>query len=266
MSITSTVVERAEIRFIEAADVLQPYVGCFWVLTAARDATLRLVPDGSTAISIEEQNERSSGWLLRGPLVRPEERRFASPATLIGVRLCPGVAFLVTEMPAHAIVGRRVALPGIEVFDAMRAGKPLSRKPEQQVEALQRFLIGRIGNKSVHGVVATALQEIARARGCIQVADVAAHCGVSPRHLNRLMRLWIGYGPKSFARIVRFQETLEQMAHSPGRSGATLASDRGYFDQAHLTLDLAQLAGATPGHLATRRVADFSKTRCNRPL
>ncbi len=50
MSISSTLVDRAEIRFREAADVLRPFVGCFWVVTAERDATIRVVPDGSTAI------------------------------------------------------------------------------------------------------------------------------------------------------------------------------------------------------------------------
>ena len=45
MSITSTLVHRAEIQFHQAADVLRPYVGCFWVITAERDATIRIVPD-----------------------------------------------------------------------------------------------------------------------------------------------------------------------------------------------------------------------------
>ena len=43
----------------------------------------------------------------------------------------------------------------------------------------------------------------------MRVAELAARCGVSPRHLTRLMRLWVGYGPKCFATVVRFQETLE---------------------------------------------------------
>jgi hypothetical protein len=81
MSITSTLVDRAEIRFHEAAEVLQPYVGCFWVVTAERNATIRVVPDGSTSISIQLQNGESSGWVLRGPLLCPDERRFLSPAT-----------------------------------------------------------------------------------------------------------------------------------------------------------------------------------------
>ena len=56
------------------------------------------------------------------------------------------------------------------------------------------------------------------------------------------------------------------MEQSPARSGAALASETGYFDQAHLTLDMARLAGATPGRLASSHVADFYKTRCDDPL
>jgi hypothetical protein len=51
MSISSTLVHGADIRFQEAADALRPYVGCFWVITAERDAIIRVVPDGTTAIS-----------------------------------------------------------------------------------------------------------------------------------------------------------------------------------------------------------------------
>ena len=58
------------------------------------------------------------------------------------------------------------------------------------------------------------------------MADVAAECGASPRHLNRLMRTWVGYGPKVFGRVVRFQETLEQIRHAPTcRISTELAAD-----------------------------------------
>src|SRR5262245_50158562 len=110
MSISSTLVHRAEIRFHQPADPLRPFVGCFWVVTAERDATIRVVPDGSTAIFIQLQEPHASDWLLRGPLIRPEERRFTKPATLVGIRLRPGVAFLLSGIPAHTMVGRRIGL------------------------------------------------------------------------------------------------------------------------------------------------------------
>ena len=263
MSVTSTLVHRAEIRFHEAADALRPHVGCFWVVTAEQGATIHVVPDGSTAISIQLQNGRASQWFLRGPLIRPEDRRFPSPALLVGVRLRPGVAFILTGIAAHAMVGRRIALNGTAAFHGLVSERGSLGTPEQCIDVLQRFLIERLRNANVHRVVAMALHEIERERGCLRVAQIAARCRVSPRHLNRLMRVWVGYGPKYFANMVRFQATLEQIAASPTRSAAALASETGYFDQSHLTLDLARFAGATPHHLASRSVADFSKTRCD---
>jgi methylphosphotriester-DNA--protein-cysteine methyltransferase len=128
---------------------------------------------------------------------------------------------------------------------------------------LQRFLLQRLQHASLHSVVTTALRVIEREHGRVRVPDVAARCGVSSRHLHRLMRVWIGFGPKRYASVVRFQTTLHGMEDTPGRTAATLASDNGYFDQAHLTLDLARFASATPGHLTSTGVADFSKTRCD---
>ncbi|HEX7139746.1 MAG TPA: helix-turn-helix domain-containing protein [Vicinamibacterales bacterium] len=256
MSITSTLVDRAEIRFHEADSSLKPYVGCFWVVTAERGGSIHIVPDGSTAISIQFQEGEPSGWFLRGPLVRPETRRYASRATVVGIRLRPGVAFLLSGIAAHAMVGRTVPLSDLH-------SSP--RTPAEAIDVLQRFLIDRLRNANIHRVVAAAIHEIERERGCVPAAKIAARCEVSPRHLNRLMRVWVGYGPKRFAAIVRFQETLNQIGDSPGRSPATLASEAGFFDQAHLTTNMTRFAGATPRNLASSSVAEFSKTRCEDP-
>jgi len=263
MSISSTLVDRAQIQFHEAAEALRPFVGCFWVITAEQGATIRVVPDGSTAISLQLQEGLPSEWLLRGPLVRPDERHFTSPATLIGIRLRPGVAFLLSGIPAHAIVGRRVGLSGAAPFHALVADDLGPCTPERCIDILQRFLLRRLEHAALHGTVATALQEIEREHGAVRVPDLAARCGVSSRHLHRLMRTWVGYGPKYYATIIRFQATLHEMDDTPGRPAAALAIGNGFFDQAHLTVDVSRFAGATPGRLAATGVADFSKTRCN---
>jgi hypothetical protein len=68
---------------------------------------------------------------------------------------------------------------------------------------------------------------------------------------------------KRYANVIRFQATLHEMEDAPGRPAAELASENGFFDQAHLTLQLNRLARATPARLASVGVADFSKTRCD---
>jgi methylphosphotriester-DNA--protein-cysteine methyltransferase len=263
MSISSTLVHRAEIRFHEAADALRPFVGCFWVVTADRDATIRVVPDGSTAISMQLKKGRPSEWFLRGPLLRPDERSFTSPAMLIGIRLRPGVAFLLSRIPMQTLVGQRIPLWGIPAFDDLVAEELRPFTPERCIEVLQTSLLRHLAHASLHSTVAAALREIECKHGCVRVPDIAARCQVSSRQLHRLMRVWVGYGAKSYANVVRFQTTLHEMDDVPGRTAAALASENGFFDQAHLTLDVARFAGSTPGRLTSTSVADFSKTRCS---
>src|SRR5215471_19965789 len=137
MSISTTVIDRADIRFQEAANALRRYVGCFWVVTAECGATIRVVPDGTTAISIERQKSGYSEWFLRGPLLRPYVRRFTTPTTLIGVRLRPGVAFMLSEIPAHSIVDRRIRLSGCAAFHDLVSIDLSQNTPSQCIEALQ---------------------------------------------------------------------------------------------------------------------------------
>jgi len=263
MSISSTLVQGADIRFQPAAEVLRPFVGCFWVITANAGATIRVIPDGSTTISRELRTGRSSPWVLRGPLQRPSERRFESQATVVGIRLRPGVAFLLSTMAAHSIVDRRISLDRLAAFRSLEPVESGAHTPAEVIGALESFLIARLRNAAVHPVVSTALREIERAHGGVHAADVALRCGCSARHLHRLMREWVGFGAKRLATIVRFQATLHHMEHSPRESAASFASENGYFDQSHLSVDAARFAGATPGDLSSRHVADFSKTRCD---
>ncbi len=163
----------------------------------------------------------------------------------------------------HTLVGRRIGLSRLPAFRGLVAESPRPLTPEHGIDVLQRFLVQRLANASLHSVVTTAVDEIQRAHGSIRATEVAARCRVSSRHLHRLMRVWVGYGPKYYANVIRFQSTLHSMEHVPAPTAAALAADNGYFDQAHLTLDIARFAGATPDRLTSVGVADFSKTRCD---
>jgi AraC-like DNA-binding protein len=266
MSVGSTLVRGAEIRFQEASEKLRPFVGCFWMITADRDAALQLVPDGSTTISAELQDGGAPAWSLRGPLLKPDARRFAAPTTVVGIRLRPGVAFILTGVAMETLVDRRIDLTRSERFRDLVAVDPLPRTPAEHIASLERFLIERLEHAAIHPAVASVLAALERERGVLQASELAAHCGVSARHLNRLMHRWVGYGPKRLATIVRFQATLHEMEQSARRPVAALAIENGYFDQSHLTHDAVRLSGATPGDLVPRAMTDFSKTRCDELL
>ncbi len=263
MSVGSTLVSGAEIRFQEAAEKLRPFVGCFWVITADCDATLQLVPDGSTTISAQLRDGAAPAWFLRGPLLKPEARRFAAPATIVGIRLRPGVAYLLTGIATETLVDRRIDCASMMPFRDLVGANPRPCTPAEHIASLEQFLIARLEQAAIHPVVVSVLAELERERGDLRAFDLAARSGVGPRQLNRLMRRWVGFGPKRLATIVRFQATLHEMERSAQRPVAALAAQNGYFDQSHLTHDAVRFSGATPGDLAPRAMTDFSKTRCD---
>src|SRR5581483_1750151 len=258
----TTRIEGADIRFEPAPDALKPFTGCFWTVTAECGATIRSVPDGTASVGVEVTPGRPAEWRLRGPLLRPAERRFAAPTLLVGVRLRPGVACLLAGIPAHAIVDRTIDLRDDPAWRALTSIDRVA-EPAEYIDALRRCLIVRLGGATLHPIVTAALGHIGAKGGGVSVEEVAARCGVTARHLHRLMRRWVGYGPKRYASVVRFQSTLGQMQQAPAQPAAALASNVGYFDQAHLTAHLGRFAGATPRGLRSRVVSDFSKTRCD---
>ena len=82
-----------------------------------------------------------------------------------------------------------------------------------------------------------------------RIEKLATDVGISERHLHRRFVASVGYSPKTFQRIVRFQKLLA-LAEADARAqlgDVSLAA--GYADQAHMTREVVEFAGVTPGAL-----------------
>jgi AraC-like DNA-binding protein len=73
------------------------------------------------------------------------------------------------------------------------------------------------------------------------VRSAAGRSGLSERQLHRRCLPLFGYGPKTLARVLRFDRALA-LARA-GRPFADVASSAGYADQAHLSREVRALAG-----------------------
>ena len=263
MNVASAMVAGAELTLRRPVSSLRSYLGCFWSIETTSATRLRTLPDGCAAISVEVPEGASPKCLFVGPCLTPTERVPGGRQILFGVRLRPGVAFALTSVPVYKLADRRVRLAAMLPEDARRLEKRLADRqtPDERFDALEQFLVPRIVGAQIDPRVQSALKRIEDCGGQMRIAELARECRVSPRHLNRLMRNWVGVSPKRLARFVRFQTLLQRMEASPHNS-ARVAAELGYFDQAHLSNEVAQFAGTSPGLVAAHRVADFSKTRC----
>lgn len=120
-----------------------------------------------------------------------------------------------------------------------------SRNAASALRAAAHWAEQRIGRDGEDEVVRWATGTIREARGAIVVDEMSARLGVSRSQFVRRFRHRTGVTPKYFARIVRFSNALPRL--SRGGDIASVATELGYYDQAHMYRDFEEFARMTPG-------------------
>ena len=188
------------------------------------------------------------GPLVAGPQSRHTLRPVGAPLLAVGARFRPGVAPQLLRIPAAELVDRHVPLDDVMPALAARldarladAGNPLA--------VLQQELARSLADLGEPDPVVRAAAALLGS-GSAGVAEVADGVYVSERQLQRRFRERVGYGPKTFQRIARFQRALSRLG-SEGGGLAGAAASAGYADQAHLTRETRRLAGLSPRELVS---------------
>ncbi|NMD54482.1 MULTISPECIES: helix-turn-helix domain-containing protein [Tsukamurella] len=157
-------------------------------------------------------------------------------ARIDGLRLPSGMLPQLLGIAADELTGMRVGLADI----VPRRRIPRTSDPV----ALAVALLDGVDLDPRIGAIA------ARLRAGRTVGEIASEAGLGERALHRLSRRSFGYGPKTLARIQRFQRAVGPIR--AGRALAEVAASSGYADQAHLTREVKALTGSPP--TALRRV------------
>jgi AraC-like DNA-binding protein len=224
-------------RELPPPHALAHLVRCLWTRTGTGGETL-VLPDGCLDVIVRDGRATVVGPDT-GPVPAPLERG----SVVTGLRLRPGAGGAVLGVPADELRDLRVPLE--DLWGA--AGREVAELAGDDPVALARALQARLLASAPDPRVLAAARRVARAPAT-PVPALAAAVGLGERHLRRGFAAGVGYGPKTFARIVRFRAALGLV-----RAGAPLASAAlaaGYADQAHMTREMAALAGRSPGALA----------------
>jgi AraC-like DNA-binding protein len=190
---------------------------------------------------------------LLGPLTTSTYHDIPAGATVVGIRLRPGVLGGLVGMPADELVDQNVSATDIW-SDPTRLTDVLGEAatPQAALAAFQSFLARSAGE--VDPLVNEAVVHLMPASGR-RTAILPALLSISERQLRRRCRAAVGVGPKELHRILRFQGFIARVQASVDQQDgsdvdlARWAAETGYHDQAHLSRECRRLAGATPGEL-----------------
>jgi AraC-like DNA-binding protein len=215
-----------------------------WLTEVAGDAGLtRVLPDAQVDLVFGAGRLR-----VAGPDTGPVCERLPGGAVL-GFQLRAGAVETVLGVPASELVNQRVELAELWGRDGRVVAMRMAEAPSALAAAgvLETALAARVDAASLDRVPGRVRALVAR--GWSDVRALAAEVGLGERQLRRRATAAFGYGPRTLARIVRFQRVLAAL-RSPAAPGlAELAVREGYADQAHLSREVAALAGLTPGAL-----------------
>jgi AraC-like DNA-binding protein len=182
-----------------------------------------------------------------GPVVTEQPRRHA----VLGVRLRPPAAHALLRRPMSEVSGVVADLEDLVGRSAHALAERCGNAPsvEARLAVAAAWVTERLANgPAVHPAVAWAAEAIERSGGAVSIAALRAETGFSKTRLATAFREQIGVTPKRYARIVRFQRTLGMLA-TDAAPLADVAASAGYYDQAHMTAELRDMSGFTPGEL-----------------
>lgn len=185
-----------------------------------------------------------------------------------------GVMVALTPLGSRALFGTPAAElwdVSVELADVVGpVGMELWERLQGPATWAERFaicdrILSRIAapDRLVGPELTWAWRSVVGSGGAVTVGALANEIGWSRQHLARRFGAEFGLSPKLAARIARFERARRMLQHTPSHiSIAQVAAACGYYDQAHLNRDFAELAGASPTTwLADEATSGQTRTR-----
>ncbi len=142
------------------------------------------------------------------------------------------------DFEAHSVLGSTIT----RVAEHLGNCTSFSERVRIVEEALLPRALRAIGADGI----SAAIRVISSARATARIPVLASNAGISVRQFERRFFQQVGMRPKLFARIARFEATLEHKARFSLRPWSDVAQKFGYYDQMHMVHDFADFTGGTP--------------------
>ena len=220
---------------------------------------IRFFAGSAPSADMAGQKVTGSRFVATGPSSLPCHFE-VGPARMWGIGFLPMGWARFIDAPAYDLanlVTEGAAHPAFAKFDALT---PVLTDPEasdqEQLDHMAAVL-GALMRPSRDEAKIVRIHEALVAGYCASVSELANHCGMSVRTLERVCRRYFGFTPKRLMRRQRFMRSLTSFMLHQAHSGAngssgrwTEAIDAEYHDQAQFTREFREFMTMLPSDYA----------------
>lgn len=230
---------------------LQQYIYCYWQLKTKHPLcspfNYRVVADGCIDIFFELNNPDNS--FVMGFCKSYTEFPLENTFNYVGIRFLPTMFPQIFNVNAWELSNRYENLSTIahetSLFISQRFSE--SQNLYQIKEQFDVYFYSKISEMifKTDNRLYGALKIILKNYGVVNIQH-DLDIGISPRQLQRLFKYYIGDTPKTFSKVVQFQNILRAKPSNQSLKENKLFYDVGYYDQAHFIKDFKNFYGVTP--------------------
>jgi AraC-like DNA-binding protein len=262
----------ATLRAFAPEAALQPFVGSILryreTLPAGHAVREHVVPDGSLRLVVnlgdapgsDEGPGLAAGVI--GASAAPVQVALRGRMHAYSVTLLPGAALALFGVPAGEFSGTQASMEQLWGAEGavLRERMADARSEPARVRILQAALAQRLHTTAAPAVHARHAMRLI-AGSPLPLREIAARMGLSERRLQQLFHADVGLPPRTWRRLLRLQACLRRLRGlESAPHWAELATDCGFYDQAHLANEFQALCGMSPGAYWRSAVSHSSKT------
>ncbi|MEV6138830.1 helix-turn-helix domain-containing protein [Nocardia sp. NPDC051990] len=218
-----------------------------WDLTGRPPYYAEVLPFPCVNVTFERSETRTGGF-VNGVCTTKFVRELSGVGETFGIRFRAGGFGAFTGLDVGAF--RNTAVPLTDVLpEAAELADDVLAEPSdiKRRTIIEDFLIGRTAvadpNYRLLLRIVAAMEQDQELTRVDQVTD---RFDIPIRTLQRMFRRYVGAGPKWVLRRYRIQDGADLLARGRIEDLAALATELGYFDQAHFSREFAAEVGMAP--------------------
>ncbi|MBC7935393.1 MAG: AraC family transcriptional regulator [Rhizobacter sp.] len=209
----------------------------------------------TNGLLVNPYNVMMAPLFLYGQTIKPIELEMTSAYKLIIFQLCPFmIKGLLNIMPSQ-LTDNCYDLHQLQNGEKVVKNLQRTTSTKKRIEIIGTFLLSILQEKQegIDSAITFALKKIIDQKGQLSVKEIHEELNLTERTFERRFVKAVGIPAKKFARIIQFQESLEQLTVKEYTRLSDIVYENGFADQSHFIKVFKAFTGKTPLAFSSRK-------------